>query len=254
MDFKTIIKWGDHNWVADLQLHHDISIPLKNGAENPIAWYCNPPVIQAVENEFFIGDVSRGGNVNFRDIMFNPHGHGTHTECVGHISQDLYSVNDSLTSFFFRAVLVSILPEKKETGDLVIGLNALINAIGDIKSFDAIVIRTLPNQESKKIKNYSNTNPPYFEHSIGKWLCDNGVKHWLTDLPSVDREQDGGMLAAHHAFWNYPENPRVEATITEFVYIENTIKDGLYLLNLQTAPFHNDASPSRPLLFPLKRC
>ncbi len=254
MDFKTIIKWGDHDWVADLQLHHDISIPLKNGAENPMAWYCNPPVIRAVENEFFIGDVSRGGSVNFRDIFFNPHGHGTHTECVGHISKELYSVNDSLTSFFFRAVLVSILPEKKENGDLVISLSALITAIGDIKSFDAIVIRTLPNQESKKIKNYSNTNPPYFEHSIGKWLCDNGVKHWLTDLPSVDREQDDGKLAAHHAFWNYPENPRVEATITEFVYVENTIKDGLYLLNLQTAPFHNDASPSRPLLFPLKRC
>lgn len=29
-------------------------------------------------------------------------------------------------------------------------------------------------------------------------------------------------------------------------------KDGLYLLNLQVAPFENDAAPSRPLIFPLK--
>jgi arylformamidase len=31
-----------------------------------------------------------------------------------------------------------------------------------------------------------------------------GVRHLLVDLPSVDREEDGGVLAAHHAFWDFP--------------------------------------------------
>ena len=71
----------------------------------------------------------------------------------------------------------------------------------------------------------------------------------LIDTPSVDREKDDGKLLAHKAFWNYPSKPRLTATITEFIYLENYISDGSYLLNLQIAPFHNDASPSKPVLY-----
>ena len=42
-----------------------------------------------------------------------------------------------------------------------------------------------------------------------------GIKHLLIDLPSVDREIDGGRMMSHRAFWNYPDNPRHESTITE---------------------------------------
>jgi arylformamidase len=71
----------------------------------------------------------------------------------------------------------------------------------------------------------------------------------LIDLPSVDREKDDGELLAHRAFWNYPDNPRKNATITEFVFVKNDIKDGAYFLNLQMASFVNDASPSKPVLY-----
>jgi arylformamidase len=60
---------------------------------------------KAVENENWIGDVNRGGTVNFRDVYFNPHGHGTHTECVGHISKEHFTINQCLTAFFFLAQL-----------------------------------------------------------------------------------------------------------------------------------------------------
>ena len=73
--------------------------------------------------------------------------------------------------------------------------------------------------------------------------------HLLIDQPSVDREEDDGKLLAHKAFWNYPEDIRKDATITEFIFVPNRIKDGSYLLNLQTAAFHNDATPSRPVLY-----
>ena len=80
-------------------------------------------------------------------------------------------------------------------------------------------------------------------------LREMGVKHLLIDLPSVDKEKDNGKLLAHKAFWNFPENPRFEATITELVFVPNDVQDGSYLLNLMIAPFHNDATPSKPVLY-----
>ena len=84
-------------------------------------------------------------------------------------------------------------------------------------------------------------------------LVDKGVDHLLIDLPSVDRERDAGALLAHKAFWNYKGPLRKKATITEFIFVPNTIEDGTYFLNIQLAPFENDASPSRPVLYKIEK-
>ena len=80
---------------------------------------------------------------------------------------------------------------------------------------------------------YSNTNFTYMHPDAAAWLAARGVQHLLVDMPSIDREEDQGKLLAHHAFWNYPTDPRMEATITEMVFVDDSIADGLYLLNLQ---------------------
>ena len=85
------------------------------------------------------------------------------------------------------------------------------------------------------------------------FLNKHDIKHLIIDLPSVDKENDGGELAFHHKFWNVPSNPNLERTITELAYIPEDIEDGEYILNLQIAPFENDASPSRPILFKVRR-
>ncbi|MCB0558058.1 MAG: cyclase family protein, partial [Phaeodactylibacter sp.] len=72
------------------------------------------------------------------------------------------------------------------------------------------------------------------------------------DLPSVDREEDGGKLLAHRAFWSYPETPRTDCTITELIFVNNSIQDGLYLLNIMIASFEIDASPGKPVLYKLE--
>jgi len=46
-----------------------------------------------------------------------------------------------------------------------------------------------------------------------------------------------------------PENPDYTRTITELIYVPNSVTDGEYLLELQVAAFENDASPSRPVLY-----
>ena len=82
-------------------------------------------------------------------------------------------------------------------------------------------------------------------------LLSYGIDHLLVDLPSVDREEDGGALAAHKRFWEYPEKKFVKRSITELVYIPDNVPDGLYLLNLLVPAFNLDAAPSRPVLYPL---
>src|SRR5690606_24842789 len=103
----------------------DLSIPLRAGEINVNAWYANPVKITPVVTENFIGDVNKGGSVNFRDLYFNPHGNGTHTECVGHISKDNYTINQCLKEFHFKAKLISVTPavernQQYDTTDLVI--------------------------------------------------------------------------------------------------------------------------------------
>ena len=241
--------------IADLSKPLDISLPLQANDSNPIAWYIDKPVIEPVKADGWVGKVSEGSTTNFNNIFFNPHGHGTHTECLGHITKNFYSVNKALKQFFFLAEVISVQPEVQGEDLVITKVQIEENLNGKLPQ--ALVIRTLPNTEEKKHKNYSHTNPPYLAEEAAVYIREIGIEHLLIDLPSVDKEKDEGKLLAHKAFWNVKdvdnlnEDARHNATITELIYVDDTIKDGSYLLNLQIASFENDASPSKPVLYKL---
>jgi arylformamidase len=222
----------------------DISIPLRASKDNVTAWYVEPPRFEPVVMGTWIGDVTKGGSVNFRNIFFNPHGHGTHTECVGHISKEAYTINQCLKEFMFSCQVITVALQNNE-----IKKESILAQLKGKEITQALVIRTLPNSTDKLSRQYSKTNPPYFEASALQWMAENNIDHLLTDLPSVDPEEDGGKLLAHHAFWQYPNKTRKQATITEMIFVPDQIADGLYVLNLQIASFENDASPSKPVLY-----
>lgn len=228
----------------------DISIPLKPGSDNVNAWYCGPVKIEPVVMGEWVGDVNKGAGVNFRNVFFNPHGNGTHTECVGHISKENISLNQNLKNFFSFAEVLSVTPEK-QNADLVITKKQLMETCKH-EVAEAIVIRTLPNPTDKMHQQYSNTNPPYIDASAIEFLVQKGIKHLLIDLPSIDREQDEGKLAAHHAFWKYPHATRFDCTISELIYVSDAVQDGLYLLNIMITALENDASPSKPVLYKIE--
>lgn len=244
---KATIKHKKEIYSVDLSAPLDISIPLTGDVSNVNAWYIEQPRIEAHREGDFVGKVTEGASTNFNDIWFNPHAHGTHTECVGHITEEFHSVNQNLKKYFFLAEVITIAPEKQK-GDFVISKKQLQYAIRNSKA-EAIVIRTMPNLREKLNKQYSNSNPPYILEEAARYLVELGIIHLLIDLPSVDKERDNGELLAHNAFWNTNGPIRKHATITEFIFVDNAIKDGSYLLNLQVAPFENDASPSRPVLY-----
>jgi arylformamidase len=226
----------------------DISIPFRTNPSATSAWYVGPITIEPVKGDGFIGSIEEGGSVNFRNITLNPHGNGTHTECVGHISPECQSINQHLTQWMFDAILITIDPSLKD-GDRVIEKKQIVQALGE-NIPEALVLRTTPNSSGKLNHNYSNTNPAYLDWEAAAWMAKVGIKHLLLDLPSVDREVDEGELRAHRAFWNYPEAPRMDATITELIFVPDNVLDGEYTLNLQVAPIENDAAPSRPVLYP----
>ncbi len=227
----------------------DISIPLTDKKECVSAWYVEPMKLEPVVNGSWVGDVNKGGSVNFRNITFNPHGNGTHTECVGHISKEFYTINKNLHRFLFVAELITVLPQELENGDHVITKKILEDHLKDVIAPEALVIRTLSNGLNKLHHQYSHTNPPFVTKEAILYLNEIGVEHLLIDMPSIDKENDDGKLEAHHAFWQYPENTLLQKTITELIYVPNEIYDGTYILNLQIAPFENDASPSKPVLY-----
>ncbi|MEE3999788.1 cyclase family protein [Tenacibaculum sp. FZY0031] len=242
------IEYNSRKYKIDLSKPLDISIAIDTSKENVNAWYLDDPKIFPVSDGNWIGSVQKGADVNFNNIQFNPHSHITHTECVGHITEEVYSVNKELSKFFFLAEVVTIAPEQLKNKDFVISKKQLQNVLGN-KKRDAIVIRTLPNLSDKKSMRYSNTNPTYLLEEAAVYLKEKGIEHLLIDLPSVDKEKDEGKLLAHNAFWNTQGEIRMKATITEFIYVSNKIKDGTYFLNLMVAPFENDATPSKPTLY-----
>lgn len=241
------IKVNSRNYTVDLTKPLDISIPMVGDNTNLNAWYLGHPKIEPHKEDGFVGKVSEGSSVNFNNIWFNPHSHVTHTECVGHITKAFYSINENLNQFFFLAEVITVAPEALGK-DFVISKKQLQYALGN-KKREAVIIRTLPNLGAKKSRQYSNSNPPYLLEDAAVFLREKGVNHLLIDLPSVDKEKDDGALVCHNAFWNTGGAIRTKATITEFIFVKNTIKDGTFILNLQVAPFENDASPCRPVLY-----
>ena len=257
------------------QTEHGIDLSISLNPQGPRAWYVDPMRIEPVRTEQFLGSVAEGGAVNFRDVYFNPHGHGTHTENVGHIIDTEVPVVRSIDSSHYIANLISVELRRKgasqdsskdvsqdtkqdsskdasqeatQEADWVVSEESLE---GFDLNVEALIIRTKPNDHSKWTRQYSGTNFPYLTVGAMQRIVDAGVKHLLIDLPSVDREEDRGALAAHHLFWNVPASPNFQKTITELIYVPNEVADGTYVLNLQVSNFANDAAPSRPMIFGL---
>ncbi|WP_205503617.1 cyclase family protein [Rufibacter psychrotolerans] len=230
----------------------DISLPLALGPDTVNCFWAEPVQVETITVGSFVGSVALGGSTNYQRVHLTPHGNGTHTECYGHISPDPAATLDNcLPRFLFVAQVVSVTPQRQKNGDWVVMSQEVVAQLNESNLPEALVLRTLPNEESKRTAHYSGTNPTYLEPALAEFLALKDIEHLLLDLPSVDREEDGGALLAHRAFWQYPSATRRNATITELIFVPDHVPDGLYLLNLQVTSLVLDASPSKPVLYAL---
>ena len=251
---------------------HDLSIPLAFDEPQPTFFGAPRAREHVVRAGAFVGDVREGGSCNCSTYTLTPHCNGTHTECAGHLTRDRMSVRDACTAALHVALLVSVAPvAARETdessdpepapSDMLVTRAALEAAANTLAfpSFDALVVRTMPNDETKRSRDYDRQPAAFFSAEAIRWIVARNVEHLVTDLPSLDRANDHGRLTAHRLFWSLPpratvlaDNTRRHATVTELAFVPNTVFDGAYLLNLQVAPFAGDAAPSRPILLPLQ--
>jgi len=262
-------KINSSNYKIDTINPLPISIPLDFHDGQPNAFGAPKATAEAVETGKFVGDTRRGGSCNFEQYTFIPHCNGTHTESVGHISNERISIHNTLKDPFIPSTLITVNLENatfskenykpdKGQDDMFITKKAISDALRNSKQefLNGLIIRTLPNDDSKKTRAYMKNPPPFFSLEAMEYISGLGVQHLLVDLPSLDRTFDEGLLTAHRIFWGIsPKTHHINKqnhsskTITEMIYVPDNVKDGEYILNLQIADFVADASPSRPILF-----
>ena len=274
---RAVLSYGELMIGTDLADALSIAVPLDFDGPQPNAFELPPASAHAVHAGSFVGDTRAGGTVNCETLTLAPHGNGTHTECIGHLTDERIAVTDALHGGLWLTATVTIAPvaaaQSAETsvpaprpGDRLVTREALAAALDQVlvplAPHDvvpqALVVRTRPNGADKLNHRYPlEPSAPYFSAEAAAWLVERDIRHLVTDLPSIDRSCDDGALTAHRIFWAVapgereagPEARR-QCTVTELAFIAPMVRDGLYLMDLQIPAFLCDAAPARPLLYP----
>ena len=219
---------------------------------------------QAMQAGQFPASVARGASCNCNTITITPHCNGTHTECAGHLTIEALNACDVAPLGPLPAWLLTVRPVDAHScgeridaaaapGDLVVTRAALqanyrsttTAASGKPLKIVALIVRTRP--ESQGV---------YLTLDAALWLVEQHIEHLVVDQYSIDRMDDGGRLSVHRCFFGLPAGStrladagRAQCTVTELAQIDDALRDGLYLLQLQVAAIAGDAAPSAPLLF-----
>lgn len=268
MRLSARVDINETPYLLDLSNGIDISLPVRFDGLSFRAFGATPASCEPYEAGGQALVVERGAGCNCPVFRFSAHLHGTHTECVGHITRHPYILQELAGgSGWQSALLVSVIPETVEDDresyqpalereDRLITREALESCVGTARP-DALVIRTVPNDRAKLSRDYGEEAPPFFSNEAMAYICELGVKSLLVDLPSVDRLSDEGMLSNHHIFWGMEQGSHQVSepsskTITELIYVPDELKDGLYALDLSVSNILSDAAPSRPILYRLE--
>lgn len=270
MDLRIVI--AGKTYGVDLSRPKSLAITVNFNGPQPNFFGATRAEATPLHGDGFVGDTRQGGSCNVAEIRMVPHCNGTHTEAVGHIVHTQQAVFESLPQSLMPAAVISVTPESAsetdevyhpapETRDTLITRTALRSTMTGYKEEEltALIVRTLPNDTSKTTAKYGDRHrPAFFTADAMSYLVQRGVQHLLVDIPSIDKMHDEGNLTNHHIFWNVPEgtrdatpDARVEKTVTEMIFVDDEITDGLYLLNLQVPAFRSDAAPSRPIVYGL---
>ena len=255
-----------HPWSLAIALDFNHQQPNHFGAEHASA--------TPMRGGNFVGDTQQGGSCNVNELRFNPHCNGTHTETLAHICDTSHPMSQKIADIalppLIPCALISVQPDIAlgsadeyqpafEPQDRIVSRDGLESVLAnyDDCQLQALAIRTLPNDPSKRFQAYGEDNQPAFlSRDAVLYLNERGVEHLILDVPSIDRIYDEGLMTAHHLFWQVPETSHqpgphslIHKTITEMAFIDNHIEDGFYFVNLQTPAFVNDAAPSRPVIY-----
>ena len=254
------IELDNKSYLVNTDKGIDLSIPTDFKTDNGPRFYekRNPELNYYTESDKEY-NLENGGGCNVPIIKLNIHCSGTHTECANHIIKNAPLINKLLIPDYIPSQLITVNPEDSTTEkyhvdtdkedrfitkvqlEKIIDLNCL--------SFNkCLIIRTKPNDLEKCNQDYNKTPHPFLTNEAIVFIKNAGFQHIVVDMPSIDRYNDDGKLGNHHIFFT-DNNISNKNTVTEFVYIPNSCKDGKFFLNLNIANFNLDAAPSRPIIY-----
>ena len=270
MKRRVQLTVAGRRWQTDLDDPTPLSIRLEFGGPQPRAFGLDEAAAEPIGFDGQLADTDVGASFNCDTVRLIPHGNGTHTEGVGHLVRDTAPVGELADEALIPCTVATVatvgIESTDETyagpsdaGDRVVTGEALADTVGALDlpaGFShALVLRTAPNSADKRTRDYSDTNPPYLTDDAVALIREWGVDHLVVDLPSVDREHDGGGLANHRAFWGLGLGDEAatpdakQRTITEMAFVPDDVDDGAYFLTIEVPDFDLDAAPSRPLLY-----
>lgn len=269
---RTLVELSSgRRYHADLREGIDISIALDFAGEQPNAFDAPRASATPFSLPGYVLDTQEGGSCNVRTISFTPHCNGTHTESIQHLAAAGPPIAAVAAKGLIGATLITVTPESgadtadtyepaKRARDRLITRSGLdvLESVDDRSLLEAVVVRTLPNSAEKRRRDYQADPAPYVSVEGIGLLVEIGCRHLLVDVASIDRADDQGMMTIHRKWFCLPAGTsdvapgsRVDRTVTEMIFVDDHVADGAYLLDLQVAPFVSDASPSRPILFPI---
>lgn len=240
-----------------------LALTLDFSRPHPRHFGAPPATSEAFSIGSFEGDVARGASCNCRRVVLVPHCNGTHTESASHLTLEQRPLQDILPAGPVRALLLTVVPvdatgsgedslPAPRQGDRLITRQALLQAWRRHGGADAtaLLLRTGTDWRDEA--------PPFLSRQLMEELVARGIMHLVTDLPSIDRLADEGLLTAHRIFFGLPagsrrleEAVRATATITELASFPAQVPDGPCAVQIQVPAWTGDAVPSRPLYLPL---
>jgi len=239
---------------ADLSAGISLGIAIAEDGRHPRFFVDQGARFSPLKAGDFSGRVCQGGSCNADVVEFIPHCHGTHTEGFGHVSETHDPVDASINNACYTARLISVRPDRIDRHGSPLLSSADLAGHLDRQ---ALVIRTLPNEESKRWRDYSRSPCyPILSEDAMRQVAEAGIQHLLIDTPSIDAADDPS-LRLHRLFWQMeadqplPPTSRRCATLTEMIFVPDQVGDGDYLIHLGLSTLVSDATPSCPTLFEL---
>ena len=238
-----------HRLGRDYEFDSDRGVDLSYHLfkDHVCAFSSKPPKRHPFKTPEFIGSLEDGGPCQCDVITFVPHTHGTHTESMAHIiAGQPFPIDLSIPSLMLARLM-------SYEGGPEISSSNVSNFFNDPCQAQALILRRR-DRKNKKPQDAKESIPSYVSPEMMTCMVQNGIEHFFFDSPSVDPIVDGGALLAHRAFWSVENGKnfsRNHCTITELIQVPETLQDGYCLINLQLAPMALDATPSRPIVFPI---
>lgn len=234
--FKATDAEGKDHWFGlGKPLRVSREVLFRGGTQAPNAFHLTPISSRTVELEGqFTGDVRRGGSCNVDTLCYVPHGL-THLETSAHI----------LNRDTNPPTVKDIPPEKLSGMALLIDLSDMGQDTGKKIAWETVQAKLDRNRlpiSMLAIKTASSLLPQDYDFSGKDFLylaaetakgihdyktADSHIDCLILDLPSIDRESDGGKLLAHRGFFGLPDTGFDAEDLEKRVLVELAMFSGL---------------------------